>query len=877
MIWHSASSAQVVEELGSNQYKGLSETDAQVRLRRYGKNQLQDKKRRSLWQILLSQFTSKTMIAVMLTALIWMISGFLVEDGHPERALFVLAIGLVMAAIGMIKESVAENALDTLRNASQPSARVLRDGEEVSVPGALVVPGDILVLRQGDYIAADARLIQWDQLRCDESGVTGEPVPVEKRDDQPLADIVPISGRQNMLYAGSTVAHGSGLAVVTATGMNTEQAKIAMVVEDRLQITTPLQEHWKSIAGNVAFGAAGVSGLVFLLGLIFNTDLGFFDRLVDSFMTGITLTATAIPQSLAATLTVVLAVGVYRMARNKVLVRHLPTIETLGKVSVICTDKTGTLTQNQMTLTRLYTDGQEVLLSAGGTLSKEQVDILLMSAMCCDASVETVEGQQIVTGDHTEGGIVAAVERYLQLDKFTVDSMYPRLCELPFDSGRKLKTSVNMIDGTPVAVVKGAPDEVLARCRQSDPKAMEMAGAMAKEALRVIAVAYKPLTEAPANPTCEELECDLIFGCIMGLADPPMPEATQAIEDAKAAGIRVVMFTGDHVSTAVSSARAMGLVAENAQVVTDQVVELLSDDELKNVVKDTPLYIGLSPDNKVRVIKALQQLGYVVAATGDGVGDVPVLRAADVGCGMGISGTDVAKGAAHVTIEDDSFSTILSGINAGRGIYENICKAIRFSLSFVLALALLMMVGLIGWQTMPLSPVQIMWLNLLVSTASVLPLGLELPAKELLRQPPRKKDRVFGQKGAKTSIVQGIVLGVSTIISYAIGFADGNGSVATTMAFATLCIGQVFGAYSARSPYSLLDFKRHHFNHWMVFAGVISLASCWLLLGGSWLTTLFGMTVLTSAQTTWMMVLAILPFVVIELTKLPAFIKEKKQ
>lgn len=746
MIWHSAPAHQVAEELNTNLYKGLTKEEANARLRRYGANTLRDKKRRSLFQILLSQLKSTTLLLVLAAAVVWFITGLLIHSRNLWSALLVVGIALVSVVIGMIKESCAESALDSLRSRSQPSATVLRDGEQVMLPAAELVPGDVLVLTQGDYIPADARLIRSEQLRCDESTLTGEPVPVEKQAQEVLADIMPIEQRCNMVYSGCTVSHGNAMAVVTGTGMATEAAKIAAVVEDTLQITTPLQKQWKTTAAGIGTAAAAVSGLVFLLSMILS-DGSLFDRFGNGFMTCAALAAAAIPESLAATVTVVLAVGVNRLVRRHLQVRSLPAVETLGKVSVICTDKTGTLTQNHMTMTCVFNGRQTVPLQQDTVLDASAKNLLLMGAMCCDADVQVKDGEELLIGDHTEAGIVAAVQQYASLDKATLDSMYPRLCSLAFDSRRQLKTSVNMIDGKPVAVVKGAPDIIISRCNQCDQKtAMEAARAMAKQALRVIGIAFKPLAEAPANPTEEALEHDLIFGGLVGLEDPPMPEAGKAIADAAAAGIKVVMMTGDHVSTAVSSARSMGIMTEDSSVITDDELASLTDSELDDLIERFAVYVRLSPENKQRVVASLQRKGYVVAVTGDRVEDAPVLRQADVGCAMGEAGTDVAKGAADVIVSDNRFATILAGINAGRGIYENICKAIRFALGFVVGLAVVMLMGLILWRELPLNAQQIMWLNLLVSTASVLPLGLERPARGLLHQRPRTDDRIFNRK-----------------------------------------------------------------------------------------------------------------------------------
>ena len=876
MIYHSASQNEVLQDLNSNRYQGLSKEEAQIRLERYGENLANAKTPVSFWGLLLNQFKSIPLAVVMITAVIWLLTGLFLDLGNPFSALAVLAIALISVAIGMIKQYASRKALSSLRGANMPMATVIRDGEEVRLPANLLVPGDILLISEGDYISADARLLSTTELRCDESSLTGEPVPVEKDGELRLPDITPIENRTNMVYAGCTVAHGSGVGVVTGTGSFSEQAKLSVVAEDVLDAPTPLQKHYKETTVNIGIAAAVVSALIFLLGL-FLSDGAFFDRLANSFMTCAALAVAAVPQSLAATVTVVLAVGVRRMQKNNVAVRSLSTVETLGKVSAICTDKTGTLTQNRMTLTQVYNGKETVHLQKGVELSPLTKNLMLMGAMCCDGYVETQNGVDVPVGDHTEAGIVWAVETYAELDKDTLNSMYPRLCELPFDSTRRMKTSVNMVDGKPVAVVKGAPDSLIERCVGCDQKAaMEAAKAMAKQSLRVIGIAFKALPETPSNPTEEELEHDLVFGGLFGLTDPPMEGTQTAISDGENAGIKVIMMTGDHVSTAVSSAKDFGIMQEQSGVITDDEISSLTDEELADLVHHFTVYVRLSPENKVRVVTALQQKGYVVAITGDEASHAPVLKQADVGCAMGVSGTDVAKGAAHLTVTDDSFASIMGGINAGRGIYANVCKAIRFSLSFVLGLSLFMLVGLIGFGTMPFNAVQIMWLNLLVSAGSVLPLGLERPAKDLMHEPPRKKDLIFGQKGAKTSLFQGFLLAVVTFVAYLIGNRV-DATLASTMAFATLGFGQVLSTFGVRSTDSFLDFKRHRINWWLILSAVVCSFSLWFVGTVPALVTVFGVKNLPTNLVWTMVILSLIPLVVVECTKLPNFVKSFKK
>ena len=877
MIYHNASVDEVLEDLGSNRYHGLTGEEVTARLKRYGQNLVTPPSSHSFFKVFLHQFRSIPLIVLMGAAIIWLLIGFFLELANPYSALAVLCIALVSAAIGMVKEYTSQRVLSGIRNATQPIATVIRNGEQITLPAKELVPGDILVLSKGDYISADARLISSEALRCDESPLTGETVPVEKDAALELPNITPIENRGNMVYAGCSVADGSGIGVVMGTGSFSEQAKMSAGLAGETEPQTPLQKRYGQTAVNIGIAAAAVSAVIFLFGLVFSQG-SFIDRLAESFMTCAALAVAAVPQSLAATVTVVLAVGVRRMQKHNMVVRSLSTVETLGKVSVVFTDKTGTLTQNDMTLTAIYNGKQTVEITPQTVLDAPTKNLLLMAGMCCDARVTVENGEEQVTGDHTEGGNVSAILTYGDMDKDTLDSMYPRLCELPFDSARRLKTSVNMIEGKPVAVVKGAPDSMIERCSGCDQKAvMEAAKAMAKQSLRVIAVAFKALAETPSNPTEEELEHNLVFGGLFGLQDPPMEETFSAVEDGEKAGIKVIMMTGDHVSTAVSSAKEMGIMQEHSGVITDDELSSLTDDELLDLVHHFAVYVRLSPENKLRVVTALQQKGYVVAVTGDDVAHVPVLKQADVGCALG-NGADVAKGNAQVTVTDDSFASIMNGINAGRGIYENICEAIRFSLSFVMGLALFMLIGVIAFDTMPFNAVQIMWLNLLVSVGSVLPMGLERPGKGLMNQPPRTKDEIFGQKGAKTTFIQGATLTLVTFFAYLIGYLKGDTTLGSTMAFATLGFSQVLTTFSARTPYSLLNVKQHCMNWWLLLSAVVCSFSLWFLSTVPGLLSVFGIQDLPSGNWVWgMILLSLVPFLISEIIKLPSLVKNRKQ
>ena len=869
MIWHSASSQQVLQELETNQYKGLTHAQASARLRRYGVNKLHDQKRRSFLQLFWTQFKSPTVLIVLAAAAVWLITGVLLQStAGLFSAVAVAVICLLGALLGAVKEHSAEAGLDRLRVRAQSSARVLRAEQVMILPAAGLVPGDIVYLQAGDYVPADARLIQSDLLRCDESSLTGEPVSVAKDAAATLADITQLKDRANMVFSGCTVTDGTGVAVVTATGMATEKAKIASVVQDALRIQVPLQQRWRPAAHNLLLVAGAVGILLFILGMIL-TPGSLIDRLAATVMTCASLAAAAAPEAVAGAITVVLAVGMLRMARHHLLVRTLPTVETLGRVSVICADKTGTLTQNRMTVTALF-DGQESLaLREDTALSKRQKDLLLMAAMCCDADVIDRDGQEQWIGDHTEAGIVAAARRYGDTDKQTVDSLYPRLSLVPFDAERQLKTSVNMIDGHPVAVVKGAPDRVLALCAGADEQTVSQAArVMAEGALRVIGIAYKPLAEAPADPTAEELEHDLIFCGLLGLADPPAADVIRAVATARRAGIRVVMMTGDQEATAAAAARELGIGDGTTRLMTGDELDGLSDEELAQQVETVAVCVRMNAQQKQRFIAALQSHGHVVAATGGSVTDAQMLRTADVGCAIGTAGSDVARGAAEVTVTDDRFTTILGGIEAGRSLYENIRHTVCYAVGCFAALALTFLVGLLVFGQMPYDGPRLLWQNLVWTLLPALALGVERPAPGLMTRPGRPLEQgLFDRRSFVVALVQGALLAAAALVAYRVGLQT-NAATAGTMAYLVLGSGAALSAFALRSTEPLVFIFSRRFNYWLLAAVPLCVILLLPVCQWSLLANMLGAAPLPHSLVGTAVLLAFAPVVVLEVIKL---------
>ncbi len=793
--WHNRPAARLMKELESGP-GGLTAREAEKRLEQYGPNELAAPEGPSLLIRVLEQLRDP-MILVLLAAAAVSLAASRGEDWLD--GVIILAIVAVNAVISITQEDHAQKALEELRRMSAPTARVLRDGRVQQLPAARLVPGDVIELEAGDQVPADARVLECSRLQADESALTGESVPVEKEAKESLPLDTPLGDQANMLSAGTLVTAGRGTALVVATGMETQMGRIAGLLLEGEESETPLQRRMAEISKSLSFLCLSVCAVMFGVGLLQGKGM------LDMFLTAVSLAVAAIPEGLPAIVTIVLALGVQRLAGRGAIVKKLPAVETLGCASVICSDKTGTLTQNRMTV-------QEVWLPAGG----RRRDALTAACLCCDARLEWKAGAPSASGDPTEAALVVAAARE-GLDQIKLERQHPRAGELPFDSGRK-RMSVffrGEEKGTWTILVKGAPDVLLERCSAgpSGPmtpegrrRVLEANEAMAQKALRVIAVARREMSASPEGMGPEELERELTFLGLFGMSDPPRPEVRAAVERCHRAGVRPVMITGDHRATACAVARELGILRGEDWTVTGAELDFLPQEELERDVHRISVYARVSPEHKMRIVRAWQSRGQVVAMTGDGVNDAPALKCADIGCAMGKSGTDVAKGAAHMILTDDNFSTIVAAIEEGRGIYSNIRKAIHYLLSCNIGEILTIFCAtLLGFGQMPLVPVQLLWLNLVTDSLPALALGVEQVEKGVMDQPPRDAhaplfDRAFTFRLAW----QGLMVGGLTLGAYFLGFtrlsAPGmEGAVANTMAFSTLTMSQLFHAFNVRS------------------------------------------------------------------------------
>ena len=888
MTPHSQQIKEVLAALNTNEVKGLTSVQVAENTAKYGANKLQEKKKKSTLARFLEQFKDVMIIILLVAAAISL--GVAIYDGVAHgfntieliEPFLILAIVLINAIMGVVQESKAEKALDALKNMSAPHARVIRDGVEKIIMSSELVPGDIIKLEAGDFVPADARLIKSVNLKSEESALTGESVPSEKFADAEVKEKAPIGDRTNMVFSGCSITYGTALAVVTATGMDTEMGKIAGILANEEETKTPLQEKLAKLGSMLGILVLGICLVMFVVQIIRD---GFeFNNIISSFMSAISLAVSAIPEGLPAVVTIVLSIGVQRMVKRNAIIRRLPAVETLGSASVICSDKTGTLTQNRMTLVKTYVDGGEIT-DFNGSAEGQTFKMLCYGSLCSDGKVVFEDGAEKHIGDPTETAIVLAAHK-AGGEQDQLNEQSPRVGELPFDSDRKLMTTVNVVNGKPIAIVKGAFDVIAQRTVRGDvEKARVACDQMSSNALRVLAIAYKELDKIPENPSFEELENGLTFIGLVGMIDPPRPECKVAVATCRKAGIKPVMITGDHIVTATAIAKELGIFVDGDKAITGAELDEMSDEELDREVRNISVYARVSPENKIRIVKAWQKKGEVVSMTGDGVNDAPALKAADIGCAMGITGTDVAKGAADMTLTDDNFATIVEAVKEGRGIFENIRKVVGFLLSTNLAEVLVVFIstvilGSIAGLGNPFIPIQLLWINLVTDSLPAVALGMEAVEKDVMYRKPKAKSESLFAHGLGFRIgFNGVLLTLTTIAGYVLGaviMKDSSGvlnhTAGSTMAFAILAISQLVQALNMRSSHSL--FKIGFFsNKTMNLSLLVCTALTAFVLFVPGVVSVFGMMLLDWWLYMVVIGLSLLPIAVMEIAKALGVIK----
>ena len=851
--WHSKSLAETLSALNTDRRRGLSAAEAERRLAKYGPNRLSEAPPRNLLLRLLDQLKDP-MILVLLAA-----AGLSLFSSGGEDwldSVIILLIVVVNAAISISQENNAQKALAALRELSAPLARVVRDGKEQRINSGELVPGDLIRLEAGDLVPADARLLESASLKADESAMTGESVPVEKDPSVSLPPETALGDRKNAVIGSTVITAGRATAVVTATGMDSEVGKVAGLLLSQEEAETPLQQKMGEISKTLSFICLCVCAVMFGVGLLEGRNL------LDMLMTAVSLAVAAIPEGLPAIVTIVLALGVQRLAKQGAIVKKLPAVETLGCAGVICSDKTGTLTQNKMTVRQLFTfpgQSEEELLTAG--------------ALCCDAVLDRAQA----VGDPTETAIVEYALRF-GVNKSDLDRALPRREELPFDPERKLMSTIHQKPGGGYLLcVKGAPDVLLVRCTLPPAQrqtALRENDSMAAKALRVLAVASKELDALPAHLTSEALEKGLTFLGLVGMMDPPRPEAKTAVDHCRAAGIRPIMITGDHKLTAVAVARELGIFRDGDLALTGAEVDFMPQDLLERDIEKFTVYARVSPEHKTRIVAAWRKKGEVVAMTGDGVNDAPALKAAHIGCAMGKAGTDVAKEAANMILTDDNFATIVSAVAQGRGIYANIKKAIHYLLSCNIGEILTIFAAtVLGFHQMPLVPVQLLWLNLVTDSLPALALGMEPAEEDVMKHRPRDAAApLFDRQFSLRLIWQGIMVGALTLLAYFLGeyvLSDPGEAyqAANTMAFATLTFCQLFHAFDVRSEHWSLFHIGFFSNRAMNKAFLVGLVMQLSVLILPPLQRVFQTVPLSPMEWTVVLALAIAPLVICEIEK----------
>jgi len=794
--------ADLIRELGADESSGLTTAEAKKRQEQYGFNQLESKSKKSFLRMFLEQFRSFMIIILLIAAAISGVVGVMEGEGLLDTWI-ILGILLVNALIGAIQEKKAETSLEALKELASPLSKVLRDGVVTEVNTKELVPGDMVILETGAVIPADIRLTEAINLKIQESSLTGESVPVDKITSVLTGDDIPLGDRKNMAFSSGMVTYGRGRGVVAATGMATEVGKIAHMLQDAGDTETPMSKRLNQLGRMLGIVALSICGVIFTVGVLYG------NQVISMFMTAVSLAVAAIPEGLPAVSTIVLAIGVQRMVKRNAIIRTLPSVETLGSATVICSDKTGTLTQNRMTVVEAYVNHRHDVINRsapGSILNDEEKKLLSISVLCADATMKVNEdGKFTFTGDPTETALLDFGVLY-KVYKDELEKSYPRVAEIPFDSERKRMTTVNRMGETETRVnVKGGLDEVLGVCdrvvidgqirvleKDDIVKIREANETMANSALRVLAMAYKDYHEAPQQLTIGQIESGLIFTGLLGMIDPARPEVVDAVARCNTAGIRPVMITGDHKSTALAIAREIGIYRDGDVAITGTELERLSDEELKESVHRFSVYARVAPEHKVRIVKAWQSHSEVVAMTGDGVNDAPALKQADIGAAMGIVGTDVAKGAADMILTDDNFATIVSAVEEGRRIYDNILKVIQYLLSTNVGEIFLILVTSVFNMGMPLLPIHILWINLVTDSLPALALSVDPPEKGLMNRQPRSTRKGFMTKGMIWRVVyQGLMIGCIPLAAYIIGLHDGGEVLGRTMAFATLMFAQL--------------------------------------------------------------------------------------
>lgn len=877
--YYNQSIEEILKKYDVSLQQGLSSSEVEKRLEKYGYNRLESKKQKSAFAIFIDQFKSNMVIILLVAAIVSGIIGVMEGDGLVETYV-ILAILIVNAVIGMAQELKAQSSLDALNKMSSPHTKVIRDGEVTDISSTDVVPGDVVVLDTGDIIPADMRFTETVNLKIQESALTGESVPVEKHHEVLQGDEIALGDRTNMGFSTSIVTYGRGKGVVVGTGMNTEVGKIANMLQDTTQTETPMGKRLQQLGKILGIVALSICAVIFIVGIIYGNNW------LEMFMMAISLAVAAIPEGLQIVATIVLAIGVQRLVKHNAIVRTLPSVETLGSTTVICSDKTGTLTQNKMTVVEGWSGGNVIDFRnppIPEELSEDEKRLLISSLLCTDAHLKILpDGTHENIGDPTETALVD-VAFGMKFNKNDIETEFPRVQEVPFDSERKRMSTINGIENNQLQVnVKGGLDEVLSvtthisihgnvrPITQEDIETIKRENhRMAQSALRVLAIAYKIIDTLPNEITAEKIENNLIFIGLMGMIDPARPEVLEAVRKCKTAGIRPVMITGDHKVTAVAIADEIGIFNDGDRAVTGIDLNTISSEELERDIHEYSVYARVAPEHKVRIVRAWQSKGNIVAMTGDGVNDAPSLKQADIGVAMGIVGTEVAKDASDVVLTDDNFATIVDAVEEGRRIYDNILKVIQFLLSANVGEILLIFIASLFNLGNPLTPILILWINLVTDSLPALALSMDPAEKDIMTRKPRDPNKGFFSKGMSWRIFyQGMTIGLISLAAYQIGFNDGGQLLGQTMAFAVLGFAELLHVRNLHSN-RLSSFRTSILSNVMLLGAILisgAMMAAILLIPG--LMEMFDIVAMDAIHWIYVAILSAVPIVVVEFVKL---------
>ena len=861
-MWHSSSIEEIAKNLKTNINIGLPDDEAQKRFERYGPNNLKEKKKESLFVKFIKQFNDFMIITLIIAAIISAVVSKLNGEADYIDSIIIVAIVIFNAIMGLVQEQKAEKSLEALKKMTAPNAKVRRDGRVQEIDATLVVPGDIVVLEAGNYVPADCRLINSYNLKIEESALTGETIPSLKDSSKILKENTAMGDLCNMVFATTIVVNGHGEAIVVETGMNTRVGKIAgMIIEDESP-ETPIQKKLAEVGKILAIACIIICVLIFVIGIFKKIPI------IEMFMTSVGLAVAAIPEGLPAIVTIMLSIGVTKMAKKNSIIRKLPAVETLGSSSVICSDKTGTLTQNKMTVT-------EIRNCFGRANSNERKFILELGTMCTDTTEERINGKLGFVGEATEVAISNAAMEEGVSKSFLYDEM-KRINDIPFDSKRKMMTTIHKYGNGYRIITKGAPDVLLKRCSNcysggqvvpifsKKDDINEQNNQMAEKALRVIAVAYKDVEKLPEM---QEMEKDLIFCGLIGMIDPPREGVKEAVRTCRRAGIKTVMITGDHLQTAKAIAKELGILKRGDLAIDGETLERMSQHELEQNIMDYSVFARVSPEHKVRIVKAFQSTGAVVAMTGDGVNDAPALKNADIGIAMGKGGTDVAKNAADMILLDDNFVTIVEAVKQGRNIYDNIKKAIHFLISTNIGEIVTIFFGLVLGIKSPLLAIQLLWINLVTDSLPAIALGLEKEEENIMSRLPRNpKKNLFADGLWWKIIIEGAMLGIFTLLAFSIGNRLYSVEVGRTMAFLTLGILELVHSFNIKSEESIFKIGVLE-NKYLVGALVLGVILQVIVVVVSPLAQVFSLVPLTGMQWLYTILIAVAPIPIVEIQK----------